>query len=184
MNTEQFRFFWKGKLSQWHRSNFTVGGKVFNCSEQFMMFGKASFFDDYESAEKIMLSSDPREQKALGRKVKGFDIDRWSDVARRIVYAGNVARFSQNKELFDLLMKTGDATLVEASPYDIIWGIGLSADDKRAQNRATWNGRNWLGETLTRVREDIKNSNISQHDIDFASDLVDKYQEYQFNRWK
>jgi ribA/ribD-fused uncharacterized protein len=70
-----------------------------------------------------------------------------------IVFAGNYARFSQNPEQRELLFSTRGTTLVEASPHDRIWGIGLTADDPRVQDRSQWLGLNLLGEALTRVRE-------------------------------
>lgn len=157
---EQFAFFWGGNFSQWAKSKFVIDGVEFNCCEQYMMYKKALMFHDYDIAEQIMNSDSPREQKALGRKVKGFDKDHWETYCRDIVYDGNVAKFTQNPDMLDELKFTGDRTIVEASPKDNIWGIGLAADDPRAQDRSTWLGTNWLGEAIQRVREDIKSGKI------------------------
>lgn len=153
MNDEQFTLFWNGPFSQWCDAEFEVDGVTYNCAEQYMMAEKARLFGDDETLAKIMAAWSPREQKKLGRQVKGFDPDAWNAVSREAVYRGNYAKFTQNPHLLKRLMDTKGTTLVEASPYDRIWGIGLSADDERALDRSQWQGKNWLGETLTKVRE-------------------------------
>jgi hypothetical protein len=153
--TEQFTFFWGGPFSQWHKSNFTVCGIKYNCAEQFMMAEKARLFKDKISELAILAERNPREQKALGRKVTNFDLDIWQKNAKLIVYRGSLAKYSQDKELLATLMATKGTTLVEASPYDKIWGIGLLEGDPNTLSRDTWQGLNWLGEILTQVREDL-----------------------------
>jgi len=153
---EKFTFFWSGLFSNWPLSPFQLDGIWYNCSEQWMMAEKARLFGDTGTLAKILVSIEPREQKALGRQVKGFDKAKWDKVARDVVYKGCFAKFSQNPDLKKTLFDTEGTTLVEASPEDRIWGIGLSKHDPRAQNRPTWRGKNWLGEVLTKVREDLK----------------------------
>lgn len=153
MDTERFTFFWRGPFSQWHASPFTRKGLRFVTAEQFMMHEKARLFGDEETAGQILRSDSPRQQKALGRKVRGFDETVWRANREQIVFAGNQAKFEQNPELRALLLATRGTTLVEASPYDRIWGIGLAEDDPRALHRATWLGLNLLGEILTRLRD-------------------------------
>lgn len=157
---EKFTFFWDGIYSNWYQSKFIVDGIEYLCVEQYMMSQKALLFNDIDSLNKIMNESSPRIQKALGRKVIGFDKVKWETVAKDIVYKGCYAKFTQNNILKQELLKTAGTTLVEASPYDTIWGIGLKETDKRAKNRNTWNGSNWLGEVLTKVRQDIANDYI------------------------
>ncbi|MDP5274204.1 NADAR family protein [Chengkuizengella axinellae] len=154
---EKFTFFWRtaSPFSQWHRCHITVDGILFNCAEQYMMYKKAKLFDDHQIADKILKSSSPSEQKKLGRKVKGFDKDVWEANCKQVVYDGNYAKFTQNKQLKQKLLETKGTTIVEASPVDPIWGVGLSEDDPRILDRKTWKGTNWLGEILTQVREDI-----------------------------
>lgn len=119
------------------------------------MAAKARLFGDGDTLAKILESSDPKTAKALGRTVKNFDSDVWTANARRLVTEGNIAKFGQNQELRTFLLATGNLVLVEASPYDRIWGIGLMADDERVKNPGTWQGQNLLGFALMDVREQL-----------------------------
>src|SRR5678816_3298384 len=94
--------------------------------DRFMMAEKARVFGDEEVLAQILASKNPREQKALGRKVRDFDATLWNDVCRGVVYAANLARFLQDEAARRELMATGHRTIVEASPTDRIWGIGLA----------------------------------------------------------
>ena len=158
---EEFLFFWNGPFSQWSMDGagpieqFYCDGIPYNCAEQWMMARKAQLFGDVEVFQKIMDSVDPREQKALGRQVKNFDEETWNHYAKQIVFEGSVLKFTQHHKYKAALMATEGFTLVEASPYDKIWGIGLGEDDPRALKRETWEGKNWLGEILTEVRDRI-----------------------------
>jgi ribA/ribD-fused uncharacterized protein len=153
MMAEAFTFFWKHRLSQWHAARFVVGGITFHCAEQYMMYAKAMLFGDRDAADRILGTESPLEQQAIGRTVRGFDESIWTLFREGIVFAGNYARFDQNADQRELLFATRGTTLVEASPHDRVWGIGLVADDPRANDRAQWQGLNLLGEALTRVRE-------------------------------
>jgi ribA/ribD-fused uncharacterized protein len=157
MAKEDFVLFWNGIYSQWHPSNFTIDGIEYNCCEQYMMAKKALTFNDQESYKMIMYSDNPRDQKAFGRRVKNFNAEVWSVISREVVYQANYAKFTQNPELRKQLMATGDLEIVEASPEDKIWGIGLHETDPRAWDKSTWQGTNWLGEAIMRVRETLKN---------------------------
>ncbi|MGV3456653.1 NADAR family protein [Sphingomonas sp.] len=152
---ERFTFFWSGPFSQWHKSAFTLDGVVYNTAEQYMMAEKARLFRDDETCARILTVSDPRDQKALGRRVRNFDEARWNAVARDIVYRGNRAKFTTHRDLLTTLFDTAGTTLVEASPLDTIWGIGLAADDPDASDRTKWRGTNWLGEVLTELRDTL-----------------------------
>jgi ribA/ribD-fused uncharacterized protein len=151
-----FVFFWSGWPSQWYMSPFRIDGVRYNCCEQYMMAEKARLFGDLAAMAKILASKSPREQKALGRRVANFDADRWSAACRDIVYRGNLAKFSQNEDLRAKLLETGSKRIVEASPLDPIWGIGLAADDPRAMDPSQWRGTNWLGEAIMRVRQELR----------------------------
>ena len=123
-----------------------------------MMAKKAELFNDLEMLEAIIAVKSPAEAKALGRNVKNFDATVWDEKRYEIVVEGNFHKFSQNEELKDFLLNTGSRTLVEASPVDKIWGIGLSADDVKAENPLRWNGLNLLGFALMEVRDQLEGS--------------------------
>ena len=151
-------YFWttKSPFSQWHPTSFRVSGTAFSSAEQYMMYGKATLFEDTDAADAILATDDPRRQKALGRGVTNYDDAAWRREARRIVYEGNCAKFVQNAPLREALLATGEKLLVEAAPNDRRWGIGLAEDDERAHEKATWLGSNWLGYVLTLLRNDIR----------------------------
>lgn len=121
-----------------------------------MMYAKAMTFIDIDTAKAIMEETNPRKiNKALGRQVNRFNEDTWLFYRYRIVYLANKFKFTQNDDLKEALFATQGTTLVEASPYDNIWGIGLIQNDPKAQQRATWAGKNLLGEVLTELRKDL-----------------------------
>lgn len=155
---EKFTFFF-GKntvFSQWHSASFKVEGVEYGCAEQYMMHQKAVLFKDKDMAAKILDSHDPKEQKAMGRRVSNFDEKVWKQNCKEIVKRGNEAKFSQNPELKRALLSTMGTSLVEASPRDRVWGIGMGAKNPKATQRTLWRGSNWLGEILTQVREDME----------------------------
>ena len=154
--SEKFTFFYGGPASQWAASTFAIDGVKYNCAEQYMMAQKAILFDDAAALQIIMNTDNPKIQKAAGRTVKGFDKILWEQNAKLFVYRANLAKFTQNGEFLEWLLATDGTTLVEASPWDKIWGIGLDASDPKAKDRLTWEGTNWLGEIITQVREDLK----------------------------
>lgn len=162
---EEFTFFWNGPFSQWEPSYFVIDEIEYNCAEQFMMAEKARLFGDDETLEMIMDTDVPRTQKALGRQVDGFEKSAWEDdedskngrpYCWNVVWRGSMAKFGQNSYLLQQLMDTDGTTLVEASPEDPIWGIGLPEGHPNCFSRETWQGLNWLGEILTGVREHLK----------------------------
>jgi ribA/ribD-fused uncharacterized protein len=152
--TDKFVLFYGGPFSQWYPHRMVVEGTSYSCAEQYMMAMKAFFFGDSETYDKIMATSKPWEQKALGRLVKGFDVAKWSSVSREYVYRANKAKFSDPR-LKHILLETGDREIVEASPTDKIWGIGLDENDPAALDKKQWQGLNWLGECIMRVREEL-----------------------------
>lgn len=160
----KFLFFWghtpkadgqvsEACLSQWWPCVFQVGQTVYSCAEQFMMAEKARMFGDQEMLQKIMEASHPKEMKAYGRAVKGFDQDIWDNACYEIVKRGNEAKFSQNPELWEYLKGTRNRILVEASPRDRIWGIGMGKSNPDALDPLKWRGSNLLGFALTQVRD-------------------------------
>jgi ribA/ribD-fused uncharacterized protein len=128
-----------------------------------MMWRKATLFGDNETASQILAASHPRQAKALGRQVTGFNQRVWDSHRYDAVVAGNLAKFSQHDELRTFLLGTGERVLVEASPVDRIWGIGLAADDPRAGDPAQWRGPNLLGFALMEVREVLGRPGLQDH---------------------
>ncbi|MEU2249453.1 NADAR family protein [Streptomyces sp. NPDC019224] len=143
-------------LSQWWPSPFTVAGVTYASAEHWMMAGKARLFDDAEAAEQAVAAKTPAEAKKAGRLVRGFDEAVWKRERFALVVAGSVHKFGQDPELRAFLLGTGDRVLVEASPMDRIWGIGLAAEDPRAQDPAAWQGLNLLGFALMAAREELR----------------------------
>jgi len=153
MNKQTYLYFWQGPFSQCYRTQFTVNGITYNCAEQYVMHHKALLFADHDSAKLILASTNPKEQKALGSKLKNFDMHWWNENCIQIVFRGNFAKFSQNKRLYDMLMNTNPHTLVNASKFDSIWGIGLEEGVAKKTDPEEWPGTNWLGYTLSYLRE-------------------------------
>jgi ribA/ribD-fused uncharacterized protein len=145
-----------GCLSQWWPSPFTVDGRRYATAEHWMMWRKAVLFGDEDRARQILTVGHPGAAKVHGARVRGFDEAVWQRERFGIVVAGNLAKFGQHADLRAFLLGTGDRVLVEASPRDRIWGIGLAADDPRAADPATWRGLNLLGFALMRVREQLR----------------------------
>lgn len=142
-------------LSQWWPSPFTVDGEHYPTAEHWMMAAKARLFDDRAALARVLAADGPAEAKQAGREVRGFDSATWD--ARRFdaVVAGNRAKFGADPVLADYLRSTGDAVLVEASPVDRIWGVGLHADEPAVTDPHRWTGRNLLGFALMRVRTEL-----------------------------
>jgi hypothetical protein len=158
VETESLVLFYPGVFSQWYPANFETGGVVYNCAEQYMMSQKALLFSDHAMYKKIMHTADPAEHKEFGRAVANFQFDVWVKNAKDIVTAGNYGKFSQNLDLQGVLLATYPKTLVEASPTDKIWGIGMSRFDPKAKYPSNWKGTNWLGLCLMRVRELLRDN--------------------------
>lgn len=155
---DQFYFFFRSThpLSNWYLRDFVVKGIKFNCNEQFLMFCKAKLFGDEEIAAKILLATDPKDQKALGRLVKGFKGEIWVTKREQYDYIGALHKFQQNPDLAEFLLATGDLELVEASPYDRIWGVGLDAQSPAILHRRLWRGLNLHGKQTQRVRDTLR----------------------------
>lgn len=155
--------FQKGPLSQWYGAYKGQDGGSFynqklriNCCEQYMMLGKAALMKDSLSFEQIRHSCDPKEQKDLGRQIKNFDPKKWDEKKFDIVCKGNLLKFSQNIDERNFLVDTGDLILVEAAPWDKIWGCGTGFDDETTFDPLKWQGENLLGKALMKVRKTLK----------------------------
>jgi len=141
-------------FSQWYSAPFVIDGQRYPTAEHYMMAEKAALFGDQATRAQVLQAPNPGAAKALGRQVLGFDEATWLEQRFSIVTRANEAKFSQNAELGQFLKQTGSRVLVEASPLDKIWGIGLAQDDDRTNNPNQWQGLNLLGFALMRVRDD------------------------------
>jgi len=156
----QYHFFWNGPFSQWYKSEFTEDGKTFCTAEQYMMYRKAMLMGDPNTATRIMQTNNPRVQKMLGREIQGFDSKLWDENKEQIVYEGNMLKFTQNPDLKQILMDTEDYIIVEASPEDSIWGIGMDADHALRCEPSKWPGLNLLGKAIMKVRDTLKSGTV------------------------
>ncbi len=143
-------------LSQWWQVSFEVAGVTYASAEHYMMAGKSRLFGDAATLAEILRAPTPKDAKALGRKVSPFDGPTWDRECFDIVVQGNLAKFGQNEALRAFLLGTGDKVLVEASPYDRIWGIGMAETTPGAQDPAQWRGRNLLGFALMQARDQLR----------------------------
>lgn len=179
-NTKEMCHFWghhpskNGKItkscfSQWWKQGFRARSHTFLYAEQYMMASKARLFGDDEILKQILACDNPKQIKDLGRKVRGFDEEVWNKFKYAIVLLGNWHKFNQNIELKDFLLSTGDKILVEASPYDIIWGIGLAENCAEAQDPMLWHGQNLLGFALMEVRDELRRVTQNEGLCDFST---------------
>ena len=146
----------KSCFSQWWAGHpFVIDGLTYATAEHYMMAEKARLFGDTASLKKILIAKSAAEAKKLGRTVTNFNDSTWVAARSKIVVQGNFAKFHQHPKLRLFLDQTGDRVLVEASPFDRIWGIGLRADDPRVHDPAQWQGENLLGKALVEVRRQL-----------------------------
>lgn len=151
-------------LSQWWPAAFTVEGRHFATAEHWMMWRKALLFDDTEAGERVLAAAHPHQAKAIGREVRRFDPTVWEAERYPIVLAGSLAKFGQHADLRAYLLGTGDRVLVEASPVDRVWGVGLAPDDPRAEDPARWRGLNLLGFALMEARDLLRDDRSTTAD--------------------
>lgn len=164
----KYIFFWghtakdqigKSCFSQWYPSKFEENGILYLTAEHYMMAGKAKLFKDDEILSRILESTNPKLVKDLGKKVRNFNAKIWDENKFEIVKQGNFLKFSQNEKMKDFILSTSDKILVEASPYDKIWGIGMLETEENVENPLQWRGENLLGFALMEVRDLLKQEN-------------------------
>jgi len=157
--------FWKdtdknGYLSNWAKSTFRLDGQLFNCAEQYIMWSKAVAMNDVDMKMQILSTSDPQTQKKLGKKVQPWNEKKWKQLREPVMLKAARAKFSQNEELAERLLKTYPRRMAEASPSDCVYGIGLAPNDPKAQDSQNWKGENLLGRVLEQVREELRLSHV------------------------
>lgn len=143
-------------FSQWWPAPFTVDGVRYATAEHWMMAGKARLFGDAEAERRAVAARHPKQAKDAGRTVTGFDEETWQRHRFELVVTGSVHKFGHHADLREFLLGTGSRVLVEASPVDRRWGIGLAADDERAADPARWRGLNLLGFALMEARQRLR----------------------------
>ncbi len=154
--TETHIYFWTNWMSNCTPSNL----KIYTNSEQIFMYIKAKFFGDEDKAKEIVkLGSNPAIAKKLGREVSGYDEEAWSTSRFDAMYAAVKAKFESDRVLTKQLMETDTKTLVEASPVDIIWGVGIHEKDDAILDENNWKGQNLLGKVLMKVRTELQAKN-------------------------
>lgn len=159
--TDDFYFFWKHEFGQWTMRDMTDSDRItYNCCEQYMMYKKAMLFDDVITANKILSEDKPRNQQSLGRDVSNFDQKIWDAHKFDIVKQANLLKFTQHPRLKVRLLATGNKILVEASPYDLVWGVGFAAKDDKILDMANWRGQNLLGKVLMSVRTALTGNTV------------------------
>lgn len=155
-----------GEFSNHFVREFKVNGNTFSCVEQYMMAQKAIIFRDFETFNKIMNSKDAVEMKHLGREVKNFNAEKWDEVKVKVVKNAVFAKFSQNWDLREMLLATGDKLIAESNPMDRTWGIGICKSDKEVMNKMEEWGDNLLGKIMMEVRDELRG-------MEFDDDLED-----------
>jgi ribA/ribD-fused uncharacterized protein len=161
-----FLFFWghqprpdgaigPGCLSQWWPAPFTEDGVTYATAEHWMMAGKARLFDDEQGLAAVLAAASPKDAKGAGRAVRGYSDQAWAAARFDLVVAGNLAKFRQNPDLAEFLSATRRKVLVEASPRDRVWGIGMGASHSDATRPSRWRGTNLLGFALMNVRDQL-----------------------------
>lgn len=163
-----YTFFWghkgepgnvtKSCFSQWWPAAFKDDQHIYPTAEHWMMAEKARLFNDAAAEEKILKALSPAAAKKLGRLVQHFDAATWDAKKFNIVVKGNLLKFSQYPKMKEFLINTGNNIIVEASPLDRIWGIGMGADHEHTENPTLWRGQNLLGYALMEVRDQLKQS--------------------------
>lgn len=182
--TDKFVIFWGGIFSNWAMTPFDgrsaypefrrmlddlgiagqpegieitnrLRGKRYESGEQWMMSCKAWLMGDLETLKAIHDIRNPKEAKALGRRIKPFDAKLWEKAGEAAVIAGSIAKFTSSERMRQEILDTGDLMLVEGSPFDSLWGIGIDWREKAAEDPAQWKGRNLLGKCLVAAREVI-----------------------------
>ena len=161
--SQRFIFFWRpddphGFLSNWSFHALKENHLIFKTAEHYLMYYKALTMGDGDVARRILESGNPREARSLGKSVKNWDEEKWEREREKIMFQALWLKASQHADVKRQLLATEGKIIAEASPYDAIWGIGLSSQDKKALDVKNWVGKNLLGKTWMKVREILLNN--------------------------
>ena len=145
-------------FSNFFQRNVKIGDKWFPCNEHYIQGEKALLCEDYDSYDEIQRTESPERVKFLGSQIKGFTSEKereWDSMIEDISYRCNYAKFHEDPYMKNLLIRTGDLTLVEASKDDR-WGCGFYMHDKDFESKMK-NGKFWnyQGKSLMRIRSEI-----------------------------
>ena len=145
-----------GYLSNWYRSPFDLDGVHYTSVEQYIMFQKCKLFGDEAAAEAVLSTDDVAAQQAIGRSANGYIGTVWAGMRQLVALKGLLAKFSQNEDLKQKLLDTGDAYLVECARMDKVWACGIRLTDDRRFDASNWDGENILGFALMEVRNTLR----------------------------
>ena len=155
--------FWGSILSNFHIHNFKYENIWFPSSEHAFMWKKADYFQDNEAKDLILSTKLPRKAKDYGLKVKNFNEKEWTEVSYQFMVEILMEKFSQSKSLTDSLLSTKDLVIVEGSPFDKKWGVGIHWEEDACYDQTKWKGQNLLGKALMEVRETLKNKALEKY---------------------
>ena len=159
--SDKYVYFWRGFIGNWFKSPIieVIDEYPYHFLnvEQYFMYMKARTFGDEEQCKNILGCKTPKEAKNYGRLVKNYNDKVWDEKRYEIMKRGIYLKFTQNKKLKEMLLSKeyDEREFVEASPYDRIWGVGLSEDNPLIDDKLNWKGRNLMGKAVTEVREQI-----------------------------
>ena len=148
-------------LSNHSPAPFTINKKDYNSSEQMFLSEKCITFGQTAAAQNIMCMDDPGKMVQEAKVCRGYN-EKWDMEQEDIMLTAILGKFTQNEEHEKFLLSTGDKILVEGSPYDSTWGVGLAFNDPAIDNSQNWKGDNLLGKALMTARRLIK-PNPKQH---------------------
>ena len=143
------------ELSNFHPCTFTVNATTYSSSEQWIQHCKAKYFRDNITMAQVMTAEDALDCKLIARDTVGYDERRWKEVAYQECYNGLFAKFEQNPSLKQVLLQTGEKTIVESS-YDRLWGTGIPLNDPACLDKTKWHNPGILGVILMDIRTKLK----------------------------